>query len=62
MQSCAIIKTWKGGDNRVAKKKKKRRRQKPTARPQRMVDLALNILAGTISGLLVLAFQKLMNR
>lgn len=41
--------------------KKKRRRPKPTAQPKRMVDLALNILAGTISGLLVLAFEKLMN-
>lgn len=45
----------------VAKQKKKRRRQKPTARPNRMVDLAVDILAGTVSGLVVLAIQKLLD-
>ena len=39
--------------------KKKRRRHKPTARAKR--KLAADILAGTISGLIVLAVQKLLN-
>ena len=43
----------------MAKGKKKRRRQKPTARPKRTESLADNILAGIISGLIVLAIQKL---
>ena len=41
--------------------KKKRRRRKPTARPSRKVDFLADILAGTISGLIVLAVQKLLN-
>ena len=45
----------------VAKQKKKRRRQKPTAQPKRMDSLADNILAGIISGLIVLAIQKLLD-
>ena len=40
---------------------KKRRRRKPTAQPKRMERLADNILAGVISGLGVLAIQKLLN-
>ena len=45
----------------MAKGKKKRRRQKPTARPNRLEVLADTILAGTISGLIVLAIQKLLH-
>lgn len=41
--------------------KKKRRRKKPTARPERMKQLSADILAGTVSGLIVLAIQKLLN-
>lgn len=41
--------------------KKKRRRRKPTARPSRKVDFLADILAGTISGLIVLAIQKLLD-
>ena len=40
--------------------KKKRRRRKPTAHPERMKQLAADILAGTVSGLIVLAIQKLL--
>lgn len=46
----------------MGKTKKKRRRHKPTARPSRMASLAADILAGTISGLIVLAVEKLLNR
>lgn len=45
----------------MAKQKKKRRRKKPTTPPSRMESLAADILAGTISGLIVLAIQKLLN-
>ena len=45
----------------MAKGNKKRRRRKPTAQPKRMESLADNILAGVISGLVVLAIQKLLN-
>ena len=41
--------------------KKKRRRRKPTARPERMKQFGADILAGTVSGLIVLAIQKLLN-
>jgi len=41
--------------------KKKRRRRKPTAQPKRMESLTDNILAGIISGLIVLAIQKLLD-
>lgn len=41
--------------------KKKRRRKKPAAQPERMKQLAADILAGTVSGLIVLAIQKLLN-
>lgn len=41
--------------------KKKRRRRKPTARPERMKQLGTDILAGTVSGFIVLAIQKLLN-
>ena len=41
--------------------KKKRRRHKPTARAKRMEQFAADILAATISGLIVLAVQKLLN-
>ena len=40
---------------------KKRRRRKPTAHPERMKQLAADILAGTVSGLIVLAIQKLLD-
>ena len=39
---------------------KKKRRNK-TAQPARKSDLLADILAGTISGLIVLAVQKLLN-
>ena len=39
--------------------KKKRRRRRPTAQARK--QLAADILAGTISGLIVLAVQKLLN-
>lgn len=45
----------------MANGKKKRRRHKPTAQPKRMDSLADNILAGIISGLIVLAIQKLLD-
>lgn len=45
----------------MAKGKKKRRGCKPTAQPKRMDSLADNILAGIISGLIVLAIQKLLD-
>ena len=45
----------------MAKGTKKFRRQKPTAQPKRMDSLADNILAGIISGLIVLAIQKLLD-
>lgn len=41
--------------------KKKRRRRKPTAHPERMKQLVADILAGTVSGLIVLAIQKLLD-
>ncbi len=41
--------------------KKKRRRRKPTAQPNRMKNLASDILAGTISGLITAAILKLLN-
>ena len=40
---------------------KKRRRRKPTAQPKRLEVLADTILAGTVSGLIVLAIQKLLD-
>ena len=43
------------------KKKKKRRRHKPTARAKRMEQFAADILAATLSGLIVLAVQNLLN-
>ena len=49
------------GKEVVEMSKKKRRRRKPTARPERMKQLAADILAGTVSGLIVLAIQKLLN-
>ena len=45
----------------MGKAKRKRRRKKPTTQPSRMESLTADILAGTISGLLVLAIQKLLN-
>ena len=45
----------------VKMSKKKRRRHKPTARAKRMEQFAADILAATISGLIVLAVQKLLN-
>ncbi len=45
----------------MAKGKKKRRRRKPTAQPKRLEVLADTILAGTVSGLIVLAIQKLLD-
>ena len=45
----------------MGKQKKKRRRRKPTARAKRMEQFAADILAATISGLIVLAVQKLLN-
>ena len=43
----------------MGKGKKKRRRPKPTAQARK--QLAADILAGTVSGLIVLAVQKLLN-
>ena len=43
------------------KKKKKRRRRKPEAQPARMQTMAIDILAGTISGLITAAILKLLN-
>ena len=43
----------------MGERKKKRRRQKPTAQARR--QFAADILAATISGLIVLAVQKLLN-
>lgn len=43
----------------MGKQKKKRRRPKPTAQARN--QLAADILAGTISGLIVLAIQRLLN-
>lgn len=40
---------------------KKRRRRKPAAQPERMKQFAADILAGTVSGLIVLAIQKLLD-
>ncbi len=40
--------------------KKKRRRRKPTALPERMKQLAADILAGTVSGLILLEIQNWM--
>lgn len=44
----------------MSKGKKKRRRKKPTA-PSRMESVAADILAGTVSGLIVLAIQRLLD-
>lgn len=44
----------------MAAKKKKRRRRKPTAQPGRMKQLAADILAGTVSGLVTAAVLKLL--
>lgn len=44
----------------VKMSKKKRRRKKPTA-PSRMEQLAADILAGTISGLITAAILKLLD-
>lgn len=41
--------------------KKKHRKKKPAVRSTRIQQLATDILAGTISGLIVLAVQKLLN-
>ena len=41
--------------------KKKRRKHKQAARPNRMTGFLADILAGVISGLAVLAIQKLLN-
>lgn len=45
----------------MGKQKKKRRRNKPAAQPERMKQLAADILAGTISGLITAAIIKLLN-
>lgn len=45
----------------VKMSKKKRRRKKPAARPSRVFDLLADILAGAVSGLIVLAIQKLLD-
>ena len=45
----------------MGKGKKKRRRQKPTARVTRREQLAADILAATISGLITAAILKLLN-
>ena len=41
--------------------KKTRRRRKPTARPERMKQLAADTLAGTVSGLITAAILKLLD-
>lgn len=40
-------------------KKKKGRKRKQAARPDRIKDLAINILSGTVTGLLVELIMKL---
>ncbi len=40
---------------------KKRRRKKTAARPERMKQLAADILAGTVSGLITAAILKLLD-
>lgn len=45
----------------MAKKKKKRRKRKQTAQPKRMESLADNILAGLVSGLILLIIQKILD-
>lgn len=44
----------------MAKRKKKRRRPKPTARPDRMGQLAADILSGTLAGLTTAAILRLL--
>lgn len=41
------------------RKRTKRRRQKSTAFSERMIDLAVNILSGLVSGLITAAMLKL---
>ncbi|MEJ5965262.1 hypothetical protein [Flavonifractor porci] len=43
----------------MGRQKKKRRRNKPTTQARK--QLAADVLAGTISGLIVLAIQKLLD-
>ncbi len=45
----------------MGKQKKKRRRKKPATQPERMKQLAADILAGTVSGLITAAIIKLLN-
>lgn len=45
----------------MAKKKKKRRKRTQAAQPKRMENLADNILAGVVSGLILLLLQKLLD-
>ena len=42
-------------------KRTKRRKHKPTAFSERMVDLAVNILSGLVSGLITAAILKLLD-
>jgi hypothetical protein len=49
------------GEGVVKMSNKKRRRRKPTARPERMKQLAADILAGTVSGLITAAILKLLD-
>ena len=42
------------------RKRTKRRRQKPTAFSERMIDLAVNILSGLVSGLITAAILELL--
>lgn len=39
----------------MAKKKKKRRKPKQAARPDKTAEFWINVLSGTVSGLIVLA-------
>lgn len=48
------------GDGPMGGRKKKRRRRKPTAQPSGMKQLAADILAGVVSGLILLAIQRLL--
>lgn len=42
--------------------KRKRRKPKPTALRERMVDLAIDILSGIVSGLIIEAILKALDR
>ena len=45
----------------MGSKKKKRRQHQPSTQPKRMEQLAADILAGTISGLLTAAILRMLD-